>query len=86
MYYVSAMWHVLVALSASVDAQRNGSSARPSVMFDVFSERPPGSSWAGKRKVPPTPHGVDYVDEYGWRAEIAPRSRVAMALTPAHRW
>lgn len=80
-YFVQAMWHVLTLVSAA-EARRQEppppsaaggavagpALAPPSLIFHIFSQPPPRSSWTGRSKVPVhTAASGDetYVDELG---------------------
>ena len=75
-YYVQAMWHVLACVHAAASARQvrtdttvaagtAASPASPPVVFHVFSQLPPASSWTGNARVPLEGRGAPYVDELG---------------------
>ena len=76
-YYVQAMWHVLACVHAAASARHvstvdttaaagtTASPASPRVVFHVFSQLPPVSSWTGDARVPLEGRGAPYVDELG---------------------
>jgi hypothetical protein len=82
-YYVNAMWHALTLLRRRRSAM-GGAGATPAataaaalppppqkVVFHVFSQPPPRSSWTGKSKVPlDGARGAAYVDELGCAASL----------------
>ena len=62
-YYANVMLQLLRLL-----APAGGGSSR--VVFHVFTELPPTSSWTGRSKLPPLPADARYVDEFGCAADL----------------
>ena len=68
-YYVQAMWHVLQLLRSA--PHRSPPTARPRVVFHIFSQPPPRTSWTGRAQVPlRAGRDAEYVDELGCAASL----------------
>ena len=71
-YYANVMLQLLRLLAPQQPAGGGGGGpvARPAVVFHVFTELPPASSWTGRSKLPPLPADARYVDEFGCAADL----------------
>ena len=71
-YYANVMLQLLRLLApqpAGGGGGGGGGIGRP-IVFHVFTELPPASSWTGRSKLPPLPADARYVDEFGCAADL----------------
>ena len=68
-YYANVMLQLL-RLLAPPPADGHVANGPSHVVFHVFTELPPASSWTGRSKLPPLPADARYVDEFGCAADL----------------
>ena len=78
-YFANAMWHVLATASAEHAASVGGVH----IIFHVFSEHPPASSWTGGAKVQIDAE-ADYVDELGCASSL--HAQLLLLAGDSARW
>ena len=70
-YYANVMLQLLRLLAPQpAGGGGGGGGGGRHVVFHVFTELPPASSWTGRSKLPPLPADARYVDEFGCAADL----------------
>ena len=69
-YYANVMLQLLRLLAPQPAGGGGGGGIGRPIVFHVFTELPPASSWTGRSKLPPLPADARYVDEFGCAADL----------------